>query len=367
MVFLEYLIDNFEMVFELIGLLIMLGIGIHIPDRIKSITRTVVALLFAESIAYHLEAWTQTFETFTLLRPLLTAVVYSLYPLILIVMTKITTDDSMSRKMTALLLIPEAISIPLYLTSQWTHLVCWYSVDNKYQGGPLSSLPYFIFIFYSLVFLIENLHFFKRVRRVSLLASMYVTIVPLAGVVCLMFLGEARDYCALLSAAILLYFILVYIHMAETDPLTSLLNRYSYDNEAKKNITGVISIDMNGLKTLNDTEGHKAGDSALRTIAEILRKHAGPNASIYRIGGDEFVILYSGPGEREIVTAMEKMRSELASTKYSCSFGYAMSMHGESLSETISTSDSRMYKEKAKYYSELGNDRRKAGRSEDDA
>ena len=81
--FIEYLADNYVMFFELVGLLIVLFISAHTPKKIKFYTRLTIALLFLCSIITVFEKWTQTFETLSIWRPILTACKYTIYPLIL--------------------------------------------------------------------------------------------------------------------------------------------------------------------------------------------------------------------------------------------------------------------------------------------
>ena len=88
---------------------------------------------------------------------MLTACKYTTYPLILYFLIMITTPQTkpLSFKMKLILLIPEIISVPLYFTSEWTHLVCYFP-ENVYNGGPLKYLPYFIFVFYLIIFVVQN-------------------------------------------------------------------------------------------------------------------------------------------------------------------------------------------------------------------
>ena len=357
MAVLNYLAENFEMIFELVGLLLLLGISVHISERTKKMTRVIIILLFVESLVFYLERWTQSFENLNPMRPILTAMVYSLYPVILLVLTQIIMPEAVSKKALLIVSIPELICIPIYFTSQWTHWVCWFSEDNHYHSGLLASLPYFIFGFYTLLFIIQNIRYFMKFagKRKLSLTYFYIVVVPFLGVFYYRYYTNGEDYSSLFSSAILLYYIMIYIHMAGTDPLTSLLNRLSYDIDNRKHITGVLSVDMNGLKKLNDSEGHQAGDKALKTIADILRKCSGRHAYVYRIGGDEFVVLYTGVGEKEIVDSIKAMREEMTKTKYSCAFGYAMLQPGDSLSNAIMKSDSQMYLEKTEYYDNCEN------------
>ena len=207
-----------------------------------------------------------------------------------------------------------------------------------------------IFGFYSLVFLIQNLRYFSSYTGKDRLTAVYIIIGPLVGVVYYRIFSENKDYSALMCSAILLYYIFVYIHMAKIDPLTALLNRQSYYHDMElraKTITGVVSVDMNELKYINDNLGHQAGDDALQTIADILRDNCGRGASVYRVGGDEFVILYSGAGEAQLTEAIAAMRQKLSETSYTCAFGHAMVQPGGSINDAVVEADGRMYADKA--------------------
>lgn len=92
---------------------------------------------------------------------------------------------------------------------------------------------------------------------------------------------------------------------ALTDPLTGCANRRALEDDLERaaagaNRTGldvcVAVIDLDGLKQINDTNGHAAGDSSLRDLAVALRSAVRETDTVYRVGGDEFVVLmpYSG-------------------------------------------------------------------------
>ena len=358
MVYFNYVVENYEMILELIGLLVVLGISVHVSERIKRLTLAVVILMFVESGCFHVERWTQSFEQLSMLRPMLTAAIYSLHPVILVLIMQITVSERLPARTLLRLLIPELISVPLYFTSQWTHLIFWYRQDNHYVTGPgpLSYWPYAIFFLYSLLFLIHNLRFFKRYSGKSRLSTVFIVCAPLLGVLYYKLYSIDKDYSALFTAALLLYYIFVYIHMAKIDPLTSLLNRQSYYQDmqlGEKSITGVVSVDMNELKYLNDNFGHEAGDKALKTISAILHERCGRGGIAYRIGGDEFMILYTGTGEKDITAAIDDMRAGLSETPYTCAFGLAMVKPGSTIHEALVEADAQMYADKAKLKAEM--------------
>ncbi|MGL4751754.1 MAG: GGDEF domain-containing protein, partial [Aeromonadaceae bacterium] len=117
-------------------------------------------------------------------------------------------------------------------------------------------------------------------------------------------------------------------------------------------------IDVNGLKEINDTRGHEAGDALLKTVAERLRYCLqGMTGSLYRIGGDEFVILLEGDGVEQTQELMARLQqtqfrpATLAGREYGISFsvGYADS-HKIPFSLLYKMADKAMYQQKQAYY-----------------
>jgi len=88
-------------------------------------------------------------------------------------------------------------------------------------------------------------------------------------------------------------------HMAEHDMLTGLANRYAFQNRIDINIdesqeddnVGLLVIDIDNFKAINDTYGHQAGDTLLNLVAKRIQKTIRGNDWAARLGGDEFVIV----------------------------------------------------------------------------
>ena len=344
------------MYFELIGLLIMLKLSVHISKKAKKLTLWVIVLLIAESLVFFAEKCTQSFEHLSLLRPMFTACIYSIYPVILIVIMRLLMPGTLSKGKYLLLLAPEILSIPLYFTSQWSHLVCYYTDDNHYMGGPLSNLPYAVFGLYLVIFLIYNIRFFRGYSYMNRFAYGYIVVAAIVGVLFYTAYESNNDYGELFATSILVYYIFIYIHEAKLDTLTRLLNRQCFyqDTETlKKSITGIVSVDMNYLKYLNDNYGHEAGDKALKTIAEILKSNRLEHGMAYRIGGDAFIILYTNSDEAEMKKAILLMKDALDKTEYSCAFGYAVKMPGDSIDDVLRNADKKMYENKFEMKKEM--------------
>lgn len=140
--------------------------------------------------------------------------------------------------------------------------------------------------------------------------------------------------------------------LAETDALTGLMNRRGWDvilRDAQRRVTAfgdrvaLAVVDLDGLKRLNDTLGHTAGDDAIRSAADALLEAAGPRDRIARYGGDEFAILTQDIGLSEIESHYETFVRALADHGVSASVGAARSVVDEALHETFDRADERMY------------------------
>ena len=349
MSFLNYLVSNYELIYILIGLVILSVISVHLPEKMKSLTFLAVVLLILETVSFYLERWSQTFETLSVLRPMMTALTYSLYPLILIVITRMTAKK-LIRLRFWLLMIPELICIPVFFSSQWTDIVFHFDEENHYHGGLVPNLPYILFGFYAVIFVISNIMYLKRYSRKHRLAVEYISLGSMVGIILYLVSHSEKDYSLLFAASILLYYTFMYIHMARIDPLTSMLNRQCFYKDMQSNdrsITGIVSVDMNYLKYYNDNLGHEAGDKALKTVSQIMMDNCGKGGTAYRVGGDEFVILYMNVSEADITDAISTMQEKMSETEYMCAFGYAMRKPFDSLYDKLKTSDEMMYLNKA--------------------
>lgn len=104
--------------------------------------------------------------------------------------------------------------------------------------------------------------------------------------------------------------------VARTDGLTGLLNRRAFEewsrSQVLENSTGSIAaIDVNDLKLINDTFLHAAGDAALKLIARSIQNHFRVTDPIFRVGGDEFVIIMPNCGTEELTRRLEAIDRDL--------------------------------------------------------
>ena len=174
-------------------------------------------------------------------------------------------------------------------------------------------------------------------------------------------------FCITIAIALFVYYEFSMQQTTKKDPLTGVLNRQAYyaDTDiSPEQITGLVTIDMNGLKQINDTRGHAAGDEALTTLALCFQRAEKHSQSVYRVGGDEFVIICRRASQSDVLELVERIKKNVSETEYSCSLGYCFAESGKNeISEMLRKSDEMMYAEKTRYYTAAGKDRRR--RSED--
>ena len=349
----DYFLNNLVMIFELVGILLILFITVNLSRKMKILTRLTVGLLFFSVIVTALESWTQTFTTLSMWRPILTSFKYIAYPSVMVVLIFVVCEigKPISWKWIFVLVPPILITFIIYITSQWTHLVFHYSSENHWGGGSLRLLPYIFFVIYLVVFVVLNIINLRYYSFKNRFIALYISIASAAIVVIYFITGRTEDYNPLFTASLVFYFLFIHIHFANIDALTGLMNRQSYYQclEDKKNsITFIVSIDMNDLKLINDNHGHAAGDKALLTIAQVLMALAGNKAGVFRVGGDEFMILFYDMKEDEVKNRIKLIKEKLEETPYSCAFGYAEHNYGTYVEESIKRADEQMYLDKAK-------------------
>ncbi len=162
-------------------------------------------------------------------------------------------------------------------------------------------------------------------------------------------------------------------NVAITDDMTRLLNRRAFEDDVKKyreqeipDDIVIISFDLNGLKKVNDTIGHFAGDELICAAAEKISDMFSSVGPVYRIGGDEFEVV-ARCNREEIDERITKFQQKCAewkgqySNELSVSKGVAFRNENPSMDiyGLIREADRQMYANKSAYYTQSGNDRRR--------
>jgi diguanylate cyclase (GGDEF)-like protein len=162
------------------------------------------------------------------------------------------------------------------------------------------------------------------------------------------------------------------IRISNTDEMTHLFNRRSYENDVHhyKNAADInpnlvlVSADTNGLKQVNDTLGHEAGDEIIMATANCLVSVFGNIGKIYRIGGDEFmVVAYTATDFEKVKDRfLEQVRAWSGNRvdRLAVSIGYVCKKDfpDANIEELEKIVDSRMYAMKHEFYKDKAHDRR---------
>lgn len=155
--------------------------------------------------------------------------------------------------------------------------------------------------------------------------------------------------------------------LSNMDLLTGVMNRNSMNNRVSQFINGevqhkslaVVFADLNGLKPVNDNQGHDAGDNLLKEASIVLRDYFG-NGEIYRAGGDEFLVIIIDQPKEVIEESIKKLReNSMIPGNVSFAIGYYYDDNGGDIRTAMHEADVRMYEDKKQYYARFPANRRR--------
>lgn len=152
-------------------------------------------------------------------------------------------------------------------------------------------------------------------------------------------------------------------NLSYVDSLTYAQNRNHFNEYLEQNRNkelhslGVIYLDLNGLKEINDKMGHIAGDTLIISASYALQEIFLDNS--YRVGGDEFVVIEQDVSELLFFDQYAKLLKRMKELEISVATGCVWKETCPNLSETLQEADQKMYEDKKRYYSLAENDRRR--------
>ncbi|OZG74112.1 hypothetical protein BTA51_09185 [Hahella sp. CCB-MM4] len=149
--------------------------------------------------------------------------------------------------------------------------------------------------------------------------------------------------------------------LAITDPLTGIYNRLKLDEtlehelqraKRSKHTFGIILLDVDYFKSVNDTHGHQTGDRTLIEIANLIKDNVREIDTVGRWGGEEFLIVCPETNQRGTVNLAEKLRNVIEQHEFpvvahkTASFGIATYKSGDTINEMVSRADVALYRAK---------------------
>ena len=231
------------------------------------------------------------------------------------------------KKFAYVLAIPVVIDIILVLTSPITGWVFTINQNGTYMRAPLHLVSFVINYTYILLGSLVALSARREAtlttdkRRLAVSAIFPLPILILTLIQLVLPPGLPAFQGGVLISLLLLY--ATYQHLLVTrDSLTSLPNRYAFESDLVDKINSyteekhlyLMEGDLDSFKMINDTLGHPAGDKILINTAEVLTRVFAPYGSlVFRVGGDEFMIIVESDEPIDQDALRNKINNELAS------------------------------------------------------
>ena len=346
-----FIYSEWALILLLTALFIFIKTTVHVDKRKVRRMVAIIVLTAALSVIEYLEVGLGSAETYSVWRRIFTAAKYSIPSFIIIECMFVTQ----SFKKPIIAYIPAILNAAVCTASIFTKIVFTIDAkDNTFERGILWILPFVVgaaYLALAVYHMIVN-----SSRSLGDLVSIGFLVIPtsLSFILPFIWLEDFdRWFCTTIAVCVFVFYVNILQQLTKKDALTGLLNRQSYYSDiehAGNSITAAVSLDMNGLKSTNDNYGHAEGDKALVALSLCFARAVKFGQRVYRVGGDEFMILCRRTTEYELEQLVSRIRANLKECAYSCSVGSCYRGEKMSVEDLIRTSDERMYMEKDAYY-----------------
>ncbi len=264
-----------------------------------------------------------------------------------------------------LMLIPGLLVGVGTLTTQWTGFIFYVDQNNVYTRGSLFNVALAVSGAYFFCVIFTSYREYRDADMQEKLYLLGIFFMATAGVVIQLVDTTIRSMWPTVAISLLLYYVFTLEMSAKYDFLTGVRNRNAYDQKREKlnnsRTYGLVIFDINGLKTINDQLGHKQGDKLISEAAGVLVDTFWGYGKIYRIGGDEFALVFEKCDEETINARIGVMETEIAKinrdkTDWKISISYGVEIHRfddtKTYDEVFQKADNKMYEMKQNYYKE---------------
>ena len=349
------------------------NIKIRKRESIYFIIFTAVVLFL--SVVVELEKYSQRIGNVAL-GTIFTSIGYISRPILLFVFVLLANmEQKMSKRSYYILGIPLIINTLVYLLPLFicvpgiSKLVFYYQANSDgtasfMRGSFLNFTSHIISIFYLLALVyVSTIRFHGKHRRDGLVIVLCVFMITITVVVEMLtnrndLLNIVCEICAMIN-----YIFIISINTSK-DPLTNIYDRRTYYEDISKYkslVNGIIQMDMNGLKFLNDNYGHDAGDTALSSIASLFEGSINKNnMCAYRLSGDEFLVLMFDGKKSDLEETVKIIQEKIEKSRYSVAIGYIYydKNADTTYEEAMKKAEELMYIDKDKYYKNSKQERR---------
>lgn len=305
----------------------------------------ITILVFADAIDY----WCSKLEYPTVMRYFTSATGYSIRPLPIIMFA--TLINGFKNIKSIIIYMPLFANMIISYTSIFNKLMFYFDENNKFHRGPMGALPFIISAVYMMILVRNSFRKYKMGNKreasiIILIAFMSIIAVCMETIFKFKFIINGVG-----SISIVFCYLFVHTQTYKRDPLTNALNRHAFYTDVEiysKMPMIIVSVDLNNLKLINDNYGHNIGDKAIITAARCMEKHLIDGYKLYRIGGDEYMLLCPKADKMEVKNMMEAAERDIQREGYVIAWGMCEYKEHMDFEKTCSLSDSLMYEHKMK-------------------
>lgn len=278
------------------------------------------------------------------------------------VINMVDTTQHTLKKNHILFLLPALFSIILTILSPIYHFVFYIDASNIYHRGSLFSITMiftYFYIAYGLVIIILNR---RKIVKEEFLPICIFAFLPLVGAFLQGFFYGILFMWSSVAFSLVVVYIFLQERMVHLDALTGAWDRNAFQYYIRQNMRkidqvklGMIYVDIDKLKEVNDNFGHLEGDIAIKTAVSILRKAIPQNAIIARLGGDEFIIIFNDEMADNLTKIMKEIKTafnefnkvSVKEYKLECSLGADIfTAKYRSIEQFLNHIDNLMYQDK---------------------
>ena len=258
-----------------------------------------------------------------------------------------------SPKVSWLVAMPFVINAFCLLISPVCGIVYTFNDKNEFIGGPFRYLPFVVGFAYLVCFVVWFSLASRNGHGVEW--GVFIPIIIMIGLAVYL-----ESECNLLGSlplasiiGMIFYYIYFYMDYYIKDSITGAYQRGKFYQDIMRNgFRYFIIFDVNGLRRINNELGHLYGDNALESFGKSVLSVLPNKAVFYRIGGDEFAIIYRQAKEEDINLLIEKIEGRLDTkvVPYGVSFGFSSFEKAEDFNAAYKRADKMLYKNKAEFW-----------------
>ncbi|MBQ9866608.1 MAG: sensor domain-containing diguanylate cyclase [Lachnospiraceae bacterium] len=344
---------NFIPVLITVFLLFFLNVNIKFERHLAKQMIPCVILLLALIIDDNLDYYAYDAHVPQMLHRLYAMLGYDIRIFLMVCLINTAYARQIKNKLlTKVTYIPAILNALIILPCMFTDAIFYYNA----QGDLVHELPGFaphiisaMYIFFLFYLAINSMRLDRKTEAGILFLCAIMTVL---AVLVEMFFSLRGILIGVIALDITFYYLYLHIEHFRFDNLTKIFNRDSFYADIRQygeeKITHVLSIDVNDLKKTNDTMGHDAGDKLIKDVADILRNELDPSCYLYRVGGDEFVVLCLLRSNDEVKNMVSRMYKKIEEAHYSLAIGWDAVTSDVSVTEAYKQADRQMYETKMK-------------------